>query len=70
MSQSQDVAVEILARERLGMEVGVKLSRDERRRLERERLTLLVKLDKIQQQKEALGIADGPMLPDDSAAER
>ncbi len=52
------------------MEVGVKLSRDERRRLERERLDILVKLDKIQQQKEALGIADGPMLPDEAEAER
>lgn len=53
--------MDILARERLGQEIGVRLTKSERRQLEREHLDILVRLNKIREQR----VASGEVSPDE-----
>jgi hypothetical protein len=55
--------VRILAMERLGQAVPVRLSPGERRRLEKERLDVLLQLDRLRTRRLERGEPDVPMLP-------
>jgi len=70
LAQSEDTVVEILARERLGQKIGVQLSKADRRQLERERLDILLRLERIFEGRVAQDGHTGPMLEPREGRER